>query len=146
MMKHEPTPYDTGVRLEPLVWVRDGITGKENRRPAEAGDYGRVDFDDDASCTIATAYIAREGGAHVLHVDSLSDALTITTDHGHVLVLDENTAAGIAELLSLAERGRADFEHQAGYGDYAPEDRADADRRWSLALAAAEALRPHITN
>ncbi len=39
----------------------------------------------------------------------------------------------------------ADFEHQASYGDYTAEDRAEADRRWVLAQAAAETLRTHTT-
>ncbi|MGG7453033.1 hypothetical protein ACQ3HE_19215 [Plantibacter auratus] len=145
MTNHEPTPYDTGARLEPLVWVRDGITGNESPRPAAADDYGRVDFEDDSSCTIATAYIAREGESHVLHVDSLSDPLAVATDHGRVLVLDGDTVAGLEELLRLAERGRADFKHQASYGDYSAEDRADADRRWASARAVAEMLHPHLT-
>lgn len=135
MTHRELTPYDTGDRLEPQLWP----TG-------DADTFGRVDFENDEACTIATAYIARDGDAHVLHVDNLSDALTVTTDHGRVLILDEDTAAGVAELLSMAERGRADFEHQASYGDYSAEDRATADHRWSLAQAAAEALRVHATH
>lgn len=51
------SPYDTGERLEPHPWVRDGITGNEYRRPAERDDYGRVDFDDDEGTTIATLHI-----------------------------------------------------------------------------------------
>ncbi|OJU47384.1 MAG: hypothetical protein BGN98_03885 [Microbacterium sp. 69-7] len=57
------TPYDQGTRLEPLVWVTDGITGQENPRPAEADDYGRVDFDDDAGITVATVHIEAEPDA-----------------------------------------------------------------------------------
>lgn len=55
------SPYSTGARLEPHPWVRDGITGSEYQRPAEADDYGRVDFDDDEGTTIATLHI--EGSA-----------------------------------------------------------------------------------
>lgn len=111
-------PYDTGARLEPQLWP----TG-------DADSFGRVDFDDEESRTIATAYITREGSAYVLHIVNPSDALTVTSDHGRVLALDEDTGSGIEELLRLAERGRADFEHQASYGDYT-----------------AEALRTHTTN
>lgn len=132
MTHHELTPYDTGDRLEPQLWP----TG-------DADTFGRVDFENDEASTIATAYVAREGDAHVLHVDNLSEALTVTTDHGRVLVLNEDAAAGVAELLSMAERGRADLEHQASYGDYSAEDRAAAGRRWGLAQAAAEVLRAH---
>ena len=41
----------------------DGITGQENPRPAEADDYGRVDFDDDAGVTVATVHIEAEPDA-----------------------------------------------------------------------------------
>lgn len=51
------SPYDTGARLEPHPWVHDGTTGSEYQRPAEADDYGRVDFDDDEGTTIATLHI-----------------------------------------------------------------------------------------
>lgn len=57
------TPYDTGARLEPHLWVRDGITGSEYQRPAEADDYGRVDFDDDEGTTIATLHIEGDADA-----------------------------------------------------------------------------------
>lgn len=134
MTHRELTPYDTGDRLEPQLWP----TG-------EADTFGRVDFDDDEARTVATAYIAREGTAYVLHVVNPADALTVTSDHGRVLALDEDTMSGIDELLSMAERGRADFEHQASYGDYTAEDRDEVDRRWTLAQAAAEALRTHTT-
>ncbi|HRL80917.1 MAG TPA: hypothetical protein PLK46_11375 [Propioniciclava sp.] len=134
MTHRDLTPYDTGDRLEPQLWP----TG-------EADTFGRVDFDDDESRTVATAYIAREGSAYVLHVVNPSDALTVASDHGRVLALDEDSMSGIEELLSMAARGRADFEHQASYGDYTAEDRAEADRRWVLAQAAAETLRTHTT-
>lgn len=55
------SPYDTGARLEPHAWVNDGTTGNEYPRPAEADDYGRVDFDDGEGTTIATLHI--EGSA-----------------------------------------------------------------------------------
>ena len=71
--EHTGTPYDTGARLEPHPWVRDGITGHEYQRPAEADDYGRVDFDDDEGTTIATLHIEgdplRPEGAFLLKLD-----------------------------------------------------------------------------
>lgn len=74
-MTREPTPYDTGARLEPQLWVHPSgsgwISGKENLRPSEPDDFGRVDFDDDSGCTIVTAYVERrEDGALVMHVYS----------------------------------------------------------------------------
>ena len=68
------TPYDLGTRLEPLVWVRDGITGQENPRPSEQDDYGRVDFDDEEGGTIATVHIESDPQAaehvYVMKIDA----------------------------------------------------------------------------
>ncbi len=68
------TPYDLGTRLEPLVWVKDGITGQENPRPSEPDDYGRVDFDDDEGATIATVHIESDPQAaehvYVMKIDA----------------------------------------------------------------------------
>lgn len=52
--KSELTPYDTGDRLEPHIWVRGRsvISPTGEPRPAEPDDFGRVDFDD---CDGATA-------------------------------------------------------------------------------------------
>lgn len=64
------TPYDTGERLEPKVWVVGGISGHEYPRLSEPDDYGRVDFDDDAGTTVATVYAKRVDGTFVLVVYS----------------------------------------------------------------------------
>lgn len=54
----ELTPYDTGARLEPRVWVHENVTSPNGEaRPAEPGDYGRVDFDNDEGATVASLYI-----------------------------------------------------------------------------------------
>lgn len=44
------TPYDTGARLEPHRW---------RERPTQPQDYGKVDFEDDESATVATVHIER---------------------------------------------------------------------------------------
>lgn len=63
------TPFDTGDRLEPHSWPVGG----------DPDCFGRVDFDDDASATVLTAYAERRAdGSHALHVD--------------LLVGDDNTA------------------------------------------------------
>lgn len=63
------TPYDTGAVLEPKGWVdADGIAGSELRRPAEADDYGKVDFDDDEGNTVTTVRIVARDGVHILQV------------------------------------------------------------------------------
>lgn len=89
-MTRELTPYDTGIRLEPQPWVKPSgsgwISGKENLRPSEPDDFGRVDFDDDSGCTIVTAYIERrDGDVLVMHVyshDSGIEAQVVMTPDG----------------------------------------------------------------
>jgi hypothetical protein len=57
------TPYDTGARLQPIPWVlgTSGLT-RDN-----AEDFGKVDFDDDESSTVATLWIERQDdGSYVL--------------------------------------------------------------------------------
>lgn len=78
------TPYDRGERLEPHVWVHEGgVTGKEFRRPSVPGDYGRVDFDDDAGLTILNLYIERVDNGYQMQVEQLGD------DYVHVTGANE---------------------------------------------------------
>lgn len=59
MRRADLTPYDTGKRLEPRQW--------EKRHFEDADDYGKVDFDNEESATIATLYIEREAdGSYTL--------------------------------------------------------------------------------
>ncbi|KAM9861859.1 hypothetical protein ACI1US_02320 [Leucobacter sp. BZR 635] len=46
-MKQSASPYDHSSELEPKPWVKEGITGTEEPRPAENAGYGRVDFDNE---------------------------------------------------------------------------------------------------
>jgi hypothetical protein len=61
------TPYDTGARLEPAVWVLP-----DRRRPEEfePDRYGKVDFNDDTDTTLATVHAERVEACHVLVVYS----------------------------------------------------------------------------
>ena len=126
------TPYDRGTRLEPQLWPLGD----------EPDSYGRVDFDNDESATVLTAYVEREGDGYAMHVAGMAEPLSLVVDGGgRVVPVDAELCAGIDELLDMARRGREDFEHQASYGDYTAEDRAAADRRWLLAQKVAELLR-----
>lgn len=81
MTNHEPTPYDTGARMEPRTWVdAEGIAGEENRRPATADDYGRVDFEE-FDLTAATVWMEPDGlGGYVLHVTAHVEGISIALD------------------------------------------------------------------
>lgn len=73
MNASDRTPYDTGARAEPALWVGkiggEWRAGTGGNRPAEPGDFGRVDFDSDNGDTIATVYGDRqEDGSHILTV------------------------------------------------------------------------------
>ena len=61
------TPYDTGERLEPKLWVgsTQGV-GSQNDRD----DWGKVDFDNDESSTELTIYVEDKGGDLVVHIYS----------------------------------------------------------------------------
>lgn len=68
------TPYDTGERLAPMIWVRGDTVGLgENTRAATNDDYGRVDFDNDEGATIASLYLGRTEHGFDMHVDQHSD-------------------------------------------------------------------------
>lgn len=70
----ERTPYDTGARLEPKVWVQDGVTSPDGRaRPAEAEDYGRVDFDADDGTTLVTLHLQPYEHGLEMRVDQHTD-------------------------------------------------------------------------
>lgn len=75
------SPYNTGERLEPFPWVRDGVTGTAKPRPSERDDYGRVDFDDDEGTTIATVHIEGEAqrpeDVFVMKIDGVNAPLVI---------------------------------------------------------------------
>ena len=67
------TPFDTGNRLEPQAWAG----GNDPDR------FGRVDFDDDESATVFTAYAERlADGSRALHVEHLAatDGIAIYVD------------------------------------------------------------------
>lgn len=126
-MRQTLTPYDTGDRLEPYAWVVvRGSAATPIRWCADGADqpdpedFGRVDFDDDESRTVLTAYIAREGSGYVLHVENLLDETLRVTGGIEAVVIGLEHSPGVDELLSLAERGREDFLHQARHGDLQP--------------------------
>lgn len=60
------TPYDTGERCEPKVWLPYGT---EITDATPAGNFGKVDFDDDEAHTVVTVYVSRnDDGTHTVQV------------------------------------------------------------------------------
>ncbi|GAA3844766.1 hypothetical protein KACC15558_26250 [Brevibacterium ammoniilyticum] len=68
------TPYDTGKRLEPRVWVHGTVTSPDGEaREAVEADYGRVDFDNDMGATIATVFMEPSERGFQMRVDQHTD-------------------------------------------------------------------------
>ena len=66
------TPYDAGTRLEAKPWLPYGTKITE-ATPAE--NFGKVDFDDDESETVACAWIEKNAdGTYTLHVQPMVEA------------------------------------------------------------------------
>lgn len=117
----ELTPYDTGSRLEPQLWVR-GDTASPGGLPRRAvdADYGRVDFDADDGTTILTLYVERTPDGFRLQIDQHSDDyLQVVGAHeppqldGPAAELDPEYRAGqmLALDRALSEIGQAYGEH-----------------------------------
>lgn len=63
------TPYDTGERLEPVVWPLHWTRPRPTQEDLDC--YGRVDFDDDSGQTLVTVHARRaEDGTYELVVDN----------------------------------------------------------------------------
>lgn len=78
------TPYDTGERAEPHLLVMPGNAasldpGVNPHADQLRENYGRVDFDDDESRTVATVHVSKDpaSGAYVVHVIPHDDDVTI---------------------------------------------------------------------
>lgn len=70
-----PTPYDTGARLQPMPWHTQPSNLPDDD---EADRYGRVDFDNDEGATVLTAYMEPDGnGGYTLHLDADEAAVTV---------------------------------------------------------------------
>jgi len=120
------TPYDRGTRLEPQLWPLG----------EDPDSYGRVDFDNEESRTVLTAYVEREADGYAVHVHGMAEPLSVVVDGGgRIVPVDAQLCDGIDELLDMAERGRRDFEGEANRLYMTREDVAENDRRWLLARA-----------
>lgn len=75
------TPYDTGMRGEPKVWPtpsRNELAASEPiDRTLLEDRFGKVDFEDDESKTIATVWIEHTEIGYVLHLDGEGVAVMV---------------------------------------------------------------------
>lgn len=88
------SPYDTGERNEPKVWLPYG-TDVTEATPAE--NFGKVDFDDDCGETDCTVYVERnDDGTKTVHVLSHGDDGELNVRlHG----MDDSVVAVLAPTL-----------------------------------------------
>lgn len=75
------TPYDTGERAEPYVWLVP-YTDQVNQPPLTEDEqrdrYGKVDFEDENGEMVATVWIERlSTGAYAVHVQAWDPTLFI---------------------------------------------------------------------
>lgn len=118
-MPHAVSPYNEGWRLEPKPWVKNGIAGQENPRPATGDDYGRVDFDNEAGETVVTVWIQKTEAGYILRAEELQDIeLAIETGSDRqlretaMMKLDADlrvAVAGYSEYVSLGEHDPETF-------------------------------------
>lgn len=75
-LERDTTPADHQESpLDPHPWT-PGMDGDDPE-----ADEGKVDFDDDEGCTIATVRVTRLGNGYAVHIDQLSDLDNILIVH-----------------------------------------------------------------
>jgi len=67
------TPYDTGERLEPRLWVSRTAGLTDNNRDM----FGKVDFENDESATEITIYVERKDGQRIIHIEDHTGELSV---------------------------------------------------------------------
>lgn len=77
------TPYDTGERAVPTPWVSNPADFGTIAIGRDPDDFGRVDFEDDTSETVATIHLSkREDGGYTVHITPLGPELLDIEWHG----------------------------------------------------------------
>lgn len=81
------TPYDKGDVAEPRPWTHatreDLVEAPLVQRVLLEERFGKVDFDDSESITLATVWLERtDEGQHVLHVQPLAADVILVQVHG----------------------------------------------------------------
>lgn len=147
------SPYDTGERAQPNPWItlrRHVLHYLTGAQLAEELDrFGRVDFDNDASETVATVYVERTAeGAHRVRVFAHdSDALVIEdnadahADMREALAIWREAEAAYAAACEEEEATGREKDHDAyQYRDDAAVEFADVAAAWIERRLGAEPL------
>lgn len=114
------TPYDTGERAEPSTWTPSNShlysMPDQDRELVVANhrdDFGKVDFDDDESATIATVWATPTDTGWTLHVHEASSPLAIAAETEQLQALMSDARAAIAEAESSTQADDMDAVFQA---------------------------------
>jgi hypothetical protein len=99
------TPYDTGQRAEPSPWVPTTRTDHARNLADHADDFGKVDFDDSESVTIATVWATPHADGWTLHVRETGQPVTLDahTDQLDALAAEARTALADVEASTEAD-------------------------------------------
>lgn len=82
-MSNELSPYDTGERATPIPWVSTSSDFTAILDDRDPDDFGRVDFDNDSSETVATIHLSRrDDGGYTLHIIPWGDERLDIEWHG----------------------------------------------------------------
>ncbi len=141
-MSQNLTPYDTGERFQPRVWVAS---------PTRPDSYGRVDFENDEGATDLTAFAGVRDGRVVLEVETTSDVDVIVdgtpmspvpTETGpRMISLPEATVRVLLDALDDVADYWKDWEQQYDLHEvYDEDDLAAAAQRRADQAAARESL------
>lgn len=129
------------------------VVGLEWEYQYSVGEDTGGDVDEAApvhSITVTVSFPDRAGGVDLENIRSSILDLFWEGDTDNVQLVASaahdtaQTRDVLAELVGLAERGRADFEHQAGYGDYTAADVDAARVRWYQVQQLAAELTRHV--
>lgn len=105
------TPYDTGLRAEPATWTPSAshlasmpATDQARILANHADDFGKVDFDDDESNTIATVWCTPNGDGWTVHVQEHGPDLTLDVHADRLDALAAEARTAIADANSVLQR------------------------------------------
>lgn len=141
-MSQNLTPYDTGERFQPRVWVAS---------PTRPDSYGRVDFENDEGATDLTVFAGVRDGRVVLEVEATRDIdvivdgtsmLPVPAETGpRMISLPESNVRVLLDALDDAVDYWEDWEQQYDLHEvYDEDDLAAAAQRRADQAAARELL------
>jgi hypothetical protein len=94
-VSNDLTPYDTGARLEPKPWGK-GV---------EPEHYGKVDFENDESATVATVHIGNTPSGYQLVIETDYEFESVSFNGESTPLTDTGDAPGDVPALPVVNAG-----------------------------------------